>query len=191
MPRVVILGGGIIGLSTAYYLSTLPGPASGEANTTATDGSADERLEIHIVEASPTLFDSASGHAAGFLAKDWFSPAVAPLGEFSFNLHKQLAEQYGGRKRWGWSESVSYSLDRSSDPGSILATNTAAAASDEPRMDLDWLMNGTSRTTVLSSSRSSSSSSGVDELDECYPSWLRAEFAALQPVSERTTTGQV
>ena len=55
------------------------------------------------------------GKAAGFLAKDWFAPAVAPLGELSFDLHRSLAAQHGGRERWGYCESVSYSLDREDD----------------------------------------------------------------------------
>lgn len=51
MPTTVI-GAGIIGVATAYYLSQ------------------SSKDEIHLVEASPQLFASASGNAAGFLARD-------------------------------------------------------------------------------------------------------------------------
>ena len=51
----VILGAGIIGLSTAYYLCL--------AGNTRPD-------TIHLVEAADEMFASASGRAAGFLAKD-------------------------------------------------------------------------------------------------------------------------
>lgn len=51
----VILGAGIMGCATAYYLATL--------GNTRPD-------TIHLVEASSELFASASGRAAGFLAPD-------------------------------------------------------------------------------------------------------------------------
>jgi glycine/D-amino acid oxidase-like deaminating enzyme len=51
----VILGSGIIGLSTAYYLSE--------------SGNTDPK-KIHLIDASPELFHCASGLAGGFLAAD-------------------------------------------------------------------------------------------------------------------------
>ncbi|KZT71435.1 FAD dependent oxidoreductase [Daedalea quercina L-15889] len=99
MPDTVVLGGGIIGLSTAYYLAKLTRDAGVQHN-------------IHIVEPSSQLFSSASGKAGGFLAKDWFNPTMAPLGELSFRLHKELAEQNDGRAKWGYAPVISYSLDR-------------------------------------------------------------------------------
>lgn len=55
---IVIIGAGVIGLSTAYYLSTSaePRPSS-----------------ITVLDSSSSLFQCASGRAAGFLAKDWES----------------------------------------------------------------------------------------------------------------------
>lgn len=93
MTTTVILGSGIIGVSTAYYLSlSLPGSS------------------IHLVEPSPKLFASASGFSGGFLAADWFSPSTAALGQLSFDEHRRLAEEYNGREQWGYlrSTSVSY-----------------------------------------------------------------------------------
>lgn len=51
----VIVGAGIIGCATAYYLAN--------SGNTRPD-------TIHLIEASPELFASASGRAAGFVAPD-------------------------------------------------------------------------------------------------------------------------
>lgn len=51
----IIIGAGIIGCATAYYLSH-------SGNT--------EAGSIHLIEASPELFASASGKSGGFLASD-------------------------------------------------------------------------------------------------------------------------
>jgi glycine/D-amino acid oxidase-like deaminating enzyme len=116
MPvETVILGAGIIGVSTAYYLSKHQEPSS-----------------IHLVEPSPELFSSASGYAGGFLAKDWFAPSVSALGALSFEEHGRLAEEHGGRERWGYSPAtcISYAAsaekhgeqERGDDWYAILAT---------------------------------------------------------------------
>jgi glycine/D-amino acid oxidase-like deaminating enzyme len=81
----VILGSGIVGVSTAYYLSQSQDPST-----------------IHLVDPSPTLFASASGLAGGFLARDWFQQSVAALGALSFEEHRLLAEKFGGAERWGF-----------------------------------------------------------------------------------------
>ncbi|KAI1460111.1 FAD dependent oxidoreductase [Annulohypoxylon moriforme] len=100
MATTVILGAGIIGASTAYYLSKhQPGSS------------------IHLVEVSPELFASASGFAGGFLAKNWFSPASAELGALSFEEHRKLAEKEGGRYKWGYAISTSVSLSPPSTDG--------------------------------------------------------------------------
>lgn len=94
MASTVIIGSGIIGLSTAYYLAEhQPGSS------------------IHLVDASPELFASASGLAGGFLAKDWFHPTVASLGELSFEEHRRLAGRQGGREKWGYAKSVSLNYE--------------------------------------------------------------------------------
>lgn len=109
----VILGTGIIGLSTAYHLS-LSAPGS----------------QIHLLDPSPTLFASASGNAGGFLARDWFAPALASLGELSFREHARLAKEFGGEEGWGYVRSTSVSY----------AVGERKGASGE-----DWLRQGSSR----------------------------------------------
>ena len=97
MPATVILGAGIIGVSTAYYLSFSLTPSS-----------------IHLIEPSPELFSSASGFAGGFLAADWFFASVSELGRLSFEEHARLAREFGGAERWGYRRStgLSYSVGR-------------------------------------------------------------------------------
>ena len=99
VQSTVIIGAGIMGLSTAYYLS--------ESGNTKPD-------TIHLIEASPELFASASGKAAGFVAGDWFGPATASLGALSFRLHQELAEKHNGHANWGYSPSTGTSFVPSS-----------------------------------------------------------------------------
>lgn len=79
--HVVIIGGGIIGVCTAYYLSKEDG------------------VNVTIVE-NAEIAGSASGKAGGFLAKDWHASATESLGYLSYDLHKKLANEFDGEKRW-------------------------------------------------------------------------------------------
>jgi glycine/D-amino acid oxidase-like deaminating enzyme len=120
----VILGGGIIGLATGYYLS-LARPPSHVGNS-----------PIHIVDSSHALLLSASGYAGGFVAEDWFSSASASLGALSFKLHRELAEEHDGQNRWGYTGSQVYSLSIS---GKGVSKSRPKSSKD------DWLSSGTSR----------------------------------------------
>ncbi|KAK7191265.1 FAD dependent oxidoreductase superfamily [Paraphaeosphaeria sporulosa] len=124
----VILGAGIIGLATAYYLSRSGGtrPES-----------------IHVIDSSAELFQCASGFAGGFLAKDWFAPSSASLGALSFRLHQELANAHDGRKTWGYAPSTGVSLS------SIEDSESAVGGSGE-----DWLADGTSRAQATKSEKS-------------------------------------
>jgi glycine/D-amino acid oxidase-like deaminating enzyme len=80
------IGGGIIGCTTAYYLTRHPkfNPAL---------------HTITLLEAAPTVAAGASGKAGGLLAL-WAYPAcIVPL---SYRLHAELAAEHGGAKRWGY-----------------------------------------------------------------------------------------
>ena len=144
----VIIGAGIIGTSTAYYLS----------------GSDTSPSDIHLIESSPELFASASGYAAGFLARDWFSPPLSALGALSFDLHKQLAGANNGEAKWGYSCSTAYSLKETID------------ATGE-----DWLSEGTSRVRAANKSGSGNG--------DC-PAWL-TDNGKLDVISTGDTTAQV
>ena len=148
----VIVGAGIIGTSTAYYLSQPP--------------SSTPPSSIHLVESSPELFASASGFAAGFLARDWFSSPVASLGALSFDLHKQLAEENDGARKWGYSRSTGTSL-----------------ADTSGKRGEDWLLEDTSRAT---------SAGNHDFVPGQGPAWLtRRKGGKLDIISEDDTTAQV
>jgi len=125
----IILGGGIIGLSTAYYLSLL------EPELAASH-------QIHIIDSASNLLLSASGYAGGFLAKDWFNPNVSSLGELSFRLHKELADANDGSKNWSYMPSIAYSL----------AIEARGVGGKKVRGE-DWLLEGTSRAGVARTNR--------------------------------------
>lgn len=123
MPtETAILGAGIIGLSTAYYLAQHQPPST-----------------IHVIESSPALFASASGQAGGFLARDWFPPASEALGALSFDEHARLAETHDGARRWGYRRATALSYD-----------GVAKVDVDGPRGE-DWLLAGTSRAAAAAS----------------------------------------
>ncbi|PYI00575.1 FAD dependent oxidoreductase superfamily [Aspergillus sclerotiicarbonarius CBS 121057] len=149
----VILGGGIIGSSIAYYLSESQ-PAD----------------DIHVIDSSSKLFCCASGYAAGFLAKDWFAPSLAPLGELSFNLHESLAAEHGGAQKWGYMKGVALSLGSTSNKG--------GARGD------DWLRAGTSRAETAAGT--------TQYNDPEVPDWLtQQQGAAVEQISDKDTTAQV
>ncbi|KAH7037514.1 FAD dependent oxidoreductase [Microdochium trichocladiopsis] len=156
MNNTVILGAGIVGVSTAYYLSKhQPGST------------------IHLVEASPELFASASGKAAGFLARDWFPPASTELGALSFEEHRRLAEQDDGARTWGYSKSTSLSL--AFGKGRSVAKKGGGDRAD-----------AASRTALA----------GVDDAQKVessnIPSWLRrTEGDAVEVIGEEGSVAQV
>ena len=155
MTTIAILGSGIIGVSTAYYLSQTHPSSS-----------------IHLVEASPTLFASASGFAAGFLAKDWFSPSVAAVGSLSFEEHKKLAEEFGGREKWGYTRSSGISYTAGRRRGKTTGRGN------------EWLRDSGSRADGLE----------VDEISSEgeAPRWLRrGEGDAVESVGEDGSTAQM
>ncbi|KAG8384334.1 hypothetical protein BUALT_Bualt04G0107400 [Buddleja alternifolia] len=81
--RVVVCGGGVIGVCTAYFLS------KGGAAVT-------------LLEKS-SIACAASGKAGGFLALDWCDGgAVSSLARASFNLHRSLAQELNGADLYGY-----------------------------------------------------------------------------------------
>jgi glycine/D-amino acid oxidase-like deaminating enzyme len=159
MTATVILGSGIIGVSTAYYLSL-----------------SQQASSIHLVEPSTKLFASASGFAGGFLASDWFSPSVSALGKLSFEEHSQLAQDFGGREKWGYlkSKGLSYTAGRGK------ATKT---------MGGDWLRRGTSRTDAT---MEDASGFVGGEAEDDGPRWLqRNKGDSMELISEDGTTAQL
>ncbi|KAI1260481.1 FAD dependent oxidoreductase [Xylariaceae sp. FL1019] len=88
MPRprhIVIVGGGIIGSTTAYYLTRHP--------------SFNPLIHhITILEAT-SIAAAASGKAGGLLGLWAYPTCIVPL---SYRLHEELASEHGGAERWGY-----------------------------------------------------------------------------------------
>ncbi|KAL0896990.1 hypothetical protein Bca101_080951 [Brassica carinata] len=81
--RVVVCGGGVIGVCTAYFL-------------------AKKGVSVTLVEKSAVAC-AASGKAGGFLAFDWCDGSpVASLARASFDLHRSLAEELNGAESYGY-----------------------------------------------------------------------------------------
>lgn len=87
IKNIVVIGGGIIGCTTAYYLATHPRFAGSGASIT-------------LIEASKHgVAQGASGKAGGLVAK-WAYPKE--LVNISFPEHVRLAKEHNGTERWGW-----------------------------------------------------------------------------------------
>jgi len=178
VTHTVIVGSGIIGISTAYYLSLLTSKEENPAET-SDEGAQDTKREhyIHLVDPAPALFKHvASGKAGGFLARNWFSSSTAELGAFSFDLHKELAEQFDGRKRWGWSQSAVINLDITGSP--------KKGGKKELGEEWSWIQSGDSLVTTVTSTEDKDEESG-----DCPP-WLN-NFANAQPLADRRSTAQL
>lgn len=67
-----------------------------------------------------THVDVVSSQAGGFLASDWHGPRTASLGQLSFNLHVDLAEEHDGANQWGFDMSPSYSLKTNENRSEML-----------------------------------------------------------------------
>ncbi|CAI6063885.1 unnamed protein product [Clonostachys chloroleuca] len=83
--NIVIIGGGVIGVSIAYYL-------------TRHQAYSPSRHHITLLEAT-SIGGGASGKAGGLLAQ-WAYPAS--LVSLSFDLHAELAAKHDGAKAWGF-----------------------------------------------------------------------------------------
>ncbi|KAL0467294.1 FAD dependent oxidoreductase [Neurospora intermedia] len=83
--NIVIVGGGIIGCTTAYFLTRHPkfDPA---------------QHTITLLEAS-SIAAGASGKAGGLLALWAYPECLVPL---SYRLHRELANEHNGAERWGY-----------------------------------------------------------------------------------------
>ncbi|GAA5833541.1 hypothetical protein JCM11251_003522 [Rhodosporidiobolus azoricus] len=129
MPhRIAIVGGGVIGTSTAYQLSRL----AKERNLTD--------LDITLVEGSE-IAAGASGKAGGLLALDWHGPSTASLAALSYSLHASLAAEHSGASRWGYRQlsTISVSADFSSLSRGSTKPRGARKLKGADEEHFDWL----------------------------------------------------
>lgn len=92
----VILGGGITGLSTAYYLAL----AGQEAIASGKPGGINS---IFVLDPSSQICAGASGQNEGVVGDSGFPEKVTPLGHLSYTLHNQLANEHNGPENYGYS----------------------------------------------------------------------------------------
>ncbi|ROW09062.1 hypothetical protein VMCG_02872 [Cytospora schulzeri] len=117
--NIVIIGGGIIGCTTAYFLTRHP-----KFNPSL--------HKITLLEAS-SIAAGASGKAGGLLALWAYPECLVPL---SYRLHKELAEEHGGPQKWGYRRlgcgTIAASVKDADLKGRNAATQRAHAKTTEP-----------------------------------------------------------
>lgn len=92
--HIIIVGAGIIGVCTAYYI----------VKHKKFDPS---KYHITIIE-SKRVAGGASGKAGGLLALWAFPQQIVPL---SFELHQELSDLYNGSEEWGYRRLTTVSLE--------------------------------------------------------------------------------
>ncbi|KAK6956756.1 hypothetical protein Daesc_002036 [Daldinia eschscholtzii] len=123
---ITIIGGGIIGCCTAYFLTRHPSYSPEthritllEASTSNAGGRTPDSITDPATLADPEtaskrnpahdgIAGGASGKAGGLLALWAFPQSIVPL---SFKLHDELAKEYGGDKRWGYRRCYASQID--------------------------------------------------------------------------------
>ncbi|KAL3448514.1 FAD dependent oxidoreductase [Aspergillus insuetus] len=137
--EIVIVGGGIIGCCSAYYLTRHPSFDPFQHSVT-------------LIEASD-IAGGASGKAGGLLALWAYPSNIVPL---SYKLHAELAKEHNGQDRWGYRETGCAQLvargrplnekkDTDDKAGSSLSLQKrSAAAMDKLKkgklpQELDWI----------------------------------------------------
>ncbi|KAL6449467.1 TDA3 putative oxidoreductase TDA3 [Candida maltosa Xu316] len=92
--HIIIVGAGIIGVCTAYYLVNHPKYDP-------------QKFHITLIE-SKRVAGGASGKAGGLLALWAFPEQIVSL---SFDLHQKLSNEYNGEKEWGYRRLTTVSLE--------------------------------------------------------------------------------
>ncbi|KAI1373579.1 FAD dependent oxidoreductase [Hypoxylon crocopeplum] len=124
--EITIIGGGIIGCCTAYFLTRHPSylPETHritllEASSSSAGGRTPDSIQDPATLADPAtasrrnpahdgIAGGASGKAGGLLALWAFPANIVPL---SFRLHDALATEHGGDKRWGYRRCYASQVD--------------------------------------------------------------------------------
>ncbi|KAI1197799.1 FAD dependent oxidoreductase [Nemania serpens] len=147
--EITIIGGGIIGCSTAYFLTRHPSYSPDlhritllEASSTSAGGRTRDSIQDPAALADLTtaarrnpahdgIAGGASGKAGGLLALWAFPQSIVPL---SFRLHDELAREHGGEQLWGyrrcWASQVE--CKARTPPGLNNVTAAAAARLSSP-----------------------------------------------------------
>ncbi|KAG8162195.1 hypothetical protein KVR01_007960 [Diaporthe batatas] len=145
---ITIIGGGIIGCTTAYFLTRHPSYSPSahritllEAASTSSGGRTGDSITDpgalagepgraqEINPAHDGIAGGASGKAGGLLARWAFPANIVPL---SFGLHDELAREHGGAARWGYRRCHAGQVEcRARMPGGGAGEYALAAADGE------------------------------------------------------------
>ncbi|KAM0754781.1 FAD dependent oxidoreductase [Meredithblackwellia eburnea MCA 4105] len=96
-PSIVIIGAGIIGISSAYYILTHPARPK---NTNV----------VLVENATSGIAPAASSWAGGFIAEGWQDDPSKSLSSLSWNCHVQIARNLGGEANFGFRQCSSTGL---------------------------------------------------------------------------------
>ncbi|SCZ92647.1 BZ3500_MvSof-1268-A1-R1_Chr5-2g08065 [Microbotryum saponariae] len=128
-PELVVIGSGIIGLCTCYYLLT------------SDDLPLNARVTLVENSRSQTIAHGASSNAGGFVAggnpdSAWFGSTTSSLGELSYRCHQELAQSRIGE--WGYRETSATGLTVGHGDQSRSAYRTLPKGTSET-VEHDWL----------------------------------------------------
>ncbi|XP_058765692.1 putative oxidoreductase C1F5.03c [Vicia villosa] len=109
--KVVVCGGGVIGVCTAYFL--------------AKKGAA-----VTLIEQS-NIACAASGKAGGFLALDWCDGGpMEKLARASFNLHRSLSQELNGSQLYGYRSLSALSLTVTEESKRTSSSSSGSTSSE-------------------------------------------------------------
>lgn len=126
--HICILGSGVVGLSTAFYLLTsreLP-----------------ENSIVTLIEKGARIAPGASSYAGGFIAwggEAWQAPASRSLAELSWKCHVELAKLLGGRETYGFRECGAVGLRVGKGKGESMSAYRILPEGRKQVVEGDWL----------------------------------------------------
>lgn len=121
--KIVVVGGGIVRTSTAYFLTRHP--------------LFDPALHSIVLLEAGSIAIGSSGKGGGFIAS-WAIPKC--IASLSFKLHQDLAKEHGGDKLWGFRTVYAAEIRLNARRGKD-HENDAEPGPDHPK-ELDWLFPG-------------------------------------------------
>lgn len=166
--HIIIVGAGIIGVCTAYYI----------VKHKKFDPS---KYHITIIE-SKRVAGGASGKAGGLLALWAFPQQIVPL---SFELHQELSDLYNGSEEWGYRRLTTVSLE--GDITKIPEEATDQADKEDGELTIPRKKNAKATNNSFSSSSPRSRSKLPKDLN-----WINDKIIdSCSMLGDTDTTGQV
>lgn len=152
--NIVIVGGGIIGCTTAYFLTRHP--------------KYDPAIHVIILLEASSIAAGASGKAGGLLGLWAYPQCLVPL---SYRLHRELAAEHGGAERWGY---------RRVGCGQLSAIVKTPKVNSQPLGQVSPELNGTSAPISIQSTTALDDVKGEDKAWEKLPKQDEKASSLLQ-----------